>query len=174
MDVKYYDLDAGEGLRVWSQVRDAAAATVPAAPVVATAIHGGWRDATVRVRVGQGTFRAEVIHAYGRACAVTREHSLPVLEAAHIRPYAEEGVHDVTNGLALRSDLHRLFDAGYVTVDEAHRFVVSPRLREEFQNGRAYYELHGRVIELPADVSARPAPERLAWHREHVFERRSA
>jgi putative restriction endonuclease len=67
-------------------------------------------------RIGQGVFRIAVTDAYGRACAVTGEHSLPALEAAHIRPYAAEGLHDVANGLLLRSDLHRLFDKGYVTV----------------------------------------------------------
>jgi putative restriction endonuclease len=70
----------------------------------------------VRPRLGQGTFRIATIQAYERACAVTGEHSLPALEAAHIRPFAEGGTHDVSNGLLLRADLHRLFDRGYVTV----------------------------------------------------------
>ena len=34
--------------------------------------------------------------------------TLPVLEAAHIKPYALEGPHDFNNGLLLRSDLHTL------------------------------------------------------------------
>jgi hypothetical protein len=42
-------------------------------------------------RLGQGAFRVAVTDAYGRSCAVTREHSLPVLEAAHIQPYALGG-----------------------------------------------------------------------------------
>jgi predicted restriction endonuclease len=71
-----------------------------------------------------------VTDAYGRSCAVTREHSLPVLEAAHIRPCAQAGAHDVRNGLLLRSDLHRLFDIGYVT--------VTPDLRLEVRNGRKH------------------------------------
>lgn len=69
--------------------------------------------------------------AYGGACVVTGEHSLPVLEAAHIRPYGAEGTHDVPNGLLLRADIHRLFDAGYVTVTPDHQFVVSRRLAQE-------------------------------------------
>ena len=50
--------------------------------------------------------------AYSSACAVTREHSLPALEAAHIRPFAEEGTHEVSKGLLLRSEIHRQFDKG--------------------------------------------------------------
>ena len=40
--------------------------------------------------------------------AITGEKTLPVLNAAHIKPYAEEGPHEVRNGLLLREDLHTL------------------------------------------------------------------
>ena len=120
-------------------------------------------------RLGQGAFRLAVTEAYGRACAVTREHSLPVLDAAHIRPYSSTADNDVRNGLALRADLHRLFDRGYVTVDADHRFVVGARLREEFDNGKTYYALHGRRLWVPEQVAQRPDPKALAWHREAVF-----
>jgi putative restriction endonuclease len=70
----------------------------------------------VAPRLGQGAFRVAVIEAYGRACAVTGEHSLPALDAAHIRSYDQEGPHEVRNGILLRADLHRLFDKGYLTV----------------------------------------------------------
>lgn len=122
-----------------------------------------------RPRLGQGIFRVQVLDAYGRACAVTGEHSLPVLEAAHIVPYAERGEHHVRNGLCLRSDLHRLFDRGYVTVDEQHRFVVGSRLKADFDNGRSYLSLSGHPIEVPADNAQRPDPALLEWHRSEVF-----
>ena len=62
----------------------------------------------------------------------------PVLEAAHIKPYGRGGEHRVDNGLLLRSDLHRLYDQGYVTVTADYVFKVGERLREEFRNGRSY------------------------------------
>jgi len=62
---------------------------------------------TVQLRLGQGTFRIAVTSAYG-ACAVSGEHSLPALEAAHVRPYADGGGHALPNGLLLRADIHRL------------------------------------------------------------------
>jgi putative restriction endonuclease len=50
----------------------------------------------------------------------------------------------ISNGLLLRSDLYRLFDRGYLTVDaDDMTIVVSPRIKEEYENGRAYYTLHG-------------------------------
>lgn len=123
----------------------------------------------VRPRLGQGTFRIAVTEAYGRACAVTTEHSLPVLEAAHIKPFAIDGPHTVTNGLLLRSDLHRLFDRGYVTITPEGRFEVSPRLKQDFQNGKTYYALHGREVTLPHRDDERPEPSLLAWHNENKF-----
>ena len=88
--------------------------------------------------------------AYNRACAVTQEHSLPALEAAHIRPFAKEGPHEVRNGLLLRADLHRLFEQGYLTVTPNYTLEVSDRLRHDYQNGRSYYPLRGTRISVPA------------------------
>ena len=83
---------------------------------------------------------------YNRRCAITHERTLPALEAAHIRPYGDGGAHEAQNGLLLRRDIHSLFDAGYVTVTPDLRFEVSRRIKEEFDNGRHYYELHGHRI----------------------------
>lgn len=92
-----------------------------------------------------------------------------MLEAAHIRPYSQEGPHDIRNGLLLRADIHQLFDKGYVTVTEDLRFVVSPRLKADFGNGKTYYPLHGDRLRLPAAAEHRPAAEFLRWHNERVF-----
>jgi hypothetical protein len=51
------------------------------------------------VLLGQGTFRVAVTDLYGRRCAVSGEKTLPILDAAHIRPYADGGPHSVNNGL---------------------------------------------------------------------------
>jgi len=120
-------------------------------------------------RLGQGTFRIAVTDAYERACAVTGEHSLPALDASHIRAYASSGPHDVRNGILLRADLHRLFDQGYVTVTTDYKLLVSPRLKSEHDNGRSYYPLHGGKVTVPSMPGERPALEFLQWHNEEVF-----
>ena len=121
-------------------------------------------------RLGQGAFRILVTDAYNRRCAMTQERTLPVLEAAHIRPYAVGGGHELPNGLCLRSDLHRLFDSGYITVDpKERRIVVSKRIREEFENGRDYYRLDGQAIAIPSDPLALPSTDSLQFHAENVF-----
>ena len=112
-----------------------------------------------------------MLDAYGRACAVSGEHSLPVLDAAHIRPYAQGGANEVRNGLLLRSDIHRLYDLGYVTVTPDHRFEVSDALREDFDNGHSYYGYRGRELVLPRAVAQQPDRELLAWHAETVYRR---
>ena len=164
-----YDLTVGEGLRIWTECQLRVAAAQPRAPTPWSNPSRYGAPATYLPRLGQGIFRVQVLDAYGRACAVTQEHSLPVLEAAHIRPYAQDGPHAVSNGLTLRTDLHRLFDRGYATVDQQHRFVVSTRLKDDYHNGRSYYGLQGRQLTLPADRSLWPDPNALAWHREKVF-----
>lgn len=168
---KRYDLSVGEGSRVWRECQERATGLVSDHPVVL--LHeerSRYGDAVlVRPRLGQGAFRVAVTDAYQRSCAVTQEHSLPVLEAAHIRPYAKDGVHEVANGLLLRSDIHRLFDLGYVTVTPECRLEVSRRLRDEFENGRTYYPLHGTEIRVPPTTSLRPAVDLLRWHNEAVF-----
>lgn len=120
-------------------------------------------------RLGQGSFQAAVIDAYGRRCAVTGEKVLPTLEAAHIQAYGEGGEHRVDNGLLLRRDVHALFDRGYLTITPDHEVVVSPRIRTEFDNGAEYIALHGAALRHPLHRSDAPNPEFLGWHNRNRF-----
>jgi putative restriction endonuclease len=120
-------------------------------------------------RLGQDSFRAVVLDAYHRRCAVTGIHIPPVLQAAHIRPVDHGGEHRLDNGLLLRSDVHTLFDRGYLGVDPSHRLIVSPRLRADFSNGDQFYDRAGQVIDLPARRADRPGREFLNWHLDTIF-----
>jgi putative restriction endonuclease len=120
-------------------------------------------------RLGQGSFRVLITDTYERRCAATGERALPTLEAAHIRPVAAGGLHRIDNGLLLRSDVHRLFDRGYVTVTPDYRVRVSHRLRDDFDNGEPYYPLDRQQIWLPRDSEARPRREFLEWHSDTLF-----
>jgi len=123
----------------------------------------------IEPHLGQALFRIKVIENYTRRCAVTLERTLPVLETAHIKPYSQGGSHWESNGLLLRSDIHKLFDNGYVTVTPELDFLVSDRIRQEFENGRHYYDLHGSKILVPKNLDQHPDPEALAWHNENCF-----
>jgi len=112
-----------------------------------------------------------VLDGFGRRCAVTGEKTLPILDAAHIKPWAAGGENRPGNGLLLRTDIHRLFDLGYVTVSHDLRFEVSPRLREDYENGKVYYDLHGRSLRPPEDEAHLPSAEALEWHHENRWAR---
>jgi putative restriction endonuclease len=124
----------GEYARVWQACLDRALSHALDVPIA----ERRGAPLLVQPRLGQGAFRVVVTEAYGRSCAVTGEHSLPALDAAHIRPFASNGPNEVRNGILLRADLHRLFDRGYITVDCDLRLRVGERLREDFANGRSY------------------------------------
>lgn len=127
-------------------------------------------EGTVKLRLGQGAFRVSVADAYERRCAVSGEKTLPVLEAAHIRPYSSDGPHEVPNGILLRSDIHTLFDDGYITIAPDHHIEVSRRLREDFGNGKIYYLYHGqKLAQLPALLADLPSKNYLEWHNEQVY-----
>lgn len=171
---KTYDTGEPEGWALWGALQDRIARAI--VPQQGSALYS-LREAPrfgipviTRPRLGQGGFRVLVTEAYERRCSMTGEKTLPALEAAHIRPYSDGGEHDLRNGLLLRSDLHRLFDQGYISVDPSdRRILVSQRIREEFENGKDYYRLNGEPLRIPVLDEAVPAAEYLSYHAEHIF-----
>ncbi|MGC0773493.1 MAG: HNH endonuclease [Candidatus Acidiferrum sp.] len=167
---KTYDNgDRASGQALWAAVTDRLriGRGTDVGPATTAAVEGAryGEPVLVQPRLGQGTFRVIVTEAYERRCAITGERTLPVLDAAHIKPYGLGGPHDPENGLLLRSDLHTLFDQRYMTIDAGElKVIVSPRIREEFENGRDYYQLHGRAIRLPRETSSLPSREYLTFH----------
>jgi putative restriction endonuclease len=168
---KTYDTETAEGRALWGSIQRA---VTEYGRVEESSLSDEYSDENIfgteyltRGRLGQGAFRVLVTDAYERRCAVTGEKTLPVLEAAHIKPYALNGPHRVSNGILLRSDVHKLFDLGYVTVTPDLRLRVSPRLKAEWHNGREYYAHHGEPLRFhPANPAFLPSPEFLRWHNE--------
>jgi putative restriction endonuclease len=165
---KTYSIDEPEGRQLWETAQDLAQGGAQLGLAEAAARYGEPR--LVPPRLGQGAFRVLITDLYRRRCAITGERTLPALDAAHIRPYGpEQGEHSPRNGLLLRRDIHSLFDAGYVTVTPSYHFEVSRRIKEEFENGRAYYAMHGTSIALPDAQELRPDPSALVWHNENCY-----
>lgn len=118
-------------------------------------------------RMGQGRFRRAVDEAYEFRCAVTGSKTYPSLEAAHIRDYADaRGTHAVSNALLLRSDVHALYDRGYLGIDPDLRLRVSPQLRAHGWNGVEFYEKEasGFMVRAPEVRHLRPDRAALEWH----------
>lgn len=164
-----FDTEGAEGMTLWNTVTDRLREREALTPEVTEPQRYG-ADYLAHARLGQGAFRVLVTDAYQRRCAITGERTLPVLEAAHILPFAKSGPNLVSNGLLLRSDLHTLFDQGYLTIAEDRRVEVSKRIKEEFENGREYYKHHGqRLLVVPERQEDQPASDFLRWHRETLF-----
>ncbi len=164
---KTYNTSDSEGLALWQEIQNCLTRQGARHLAEAGARYG--EPHLVAPRLGQGGFRVLVTDVYDRRCAVTQERTLPALDAAHIRPYHAGGHHEASNGLLLRRDIHSLFDAGYVTVTPSLHFEVSRSIREEFENGRDYYALHGTRIKVPDRSDQRPNDKALAWHNDNVF-----
>lgn len=168
---KTYDSASEEGRELLAAIQGVLQPTVAEQPSsVAEGEPRYGSEYATRSRLGQGAFRVLVTESYQKRCAVTGEKTLPVLEAAHIKPYSEDGPHRVCNGILLRSDLHKLFDLGYVTVTPELKLEVSSRLREEWHNGREYYAYHGKDLAYrPLAAEELPARGYLEWHNENRF-----
>ena len=69
---------------------------------------------TVLARPQQAKFRRDVLDAYKLTCLLTGEQMPEALEAAHIIPKKNSGADTANNGLCLRADIHRLYDAGHI------------------------------------------------------------
>jgi putative restriction endonuclease len=162
-----YGMASGTGAYLWAAVQSRLA--TGSHPQVRELPPTRGEPVLVRPRLGQGSFRVVVTDVYERRCAITGEKVLPVLEAAHIKPISEGGQHETANGLLLRSDLHRLFDRGYVTVTPDHRCRVSRKLKADFHNGEEYMQLAGSELWLPRAAEDRPNREFLEWHADTVF-----
>lgn len=172
---KNIDLTLGEGSRIWSDCQ-----------IFGRSEERGVRTGVVREnnqarygapllhtpRLGQGTFRVSVRIAYEDSCAISGVRIPQVLEAAHIRPYSKEGPHTVSNGLLLRSDFHKLFDLGYITITRDFRIKLSSMLLETPSLNTDYSMLCGKKIRLPLENVNFPDVQFLDWHGENVFRSR--
>jgi len=171
---KTADTETTEGAWLWSEVQlrlqDKANQDIVAEPATEC---GGPRFGELfltQARLGQGSFKTLVGEAYQRRCAITGGSTFPVLEAAHIKSYAEGGPHRISNGMLMRSDFHKLFDAGFVSVTPELRVRVSDQIKDKWFNGKAYYKLHDQPLAvMPKLDSQRPDPEFLRWHLNEHF-----
>jgi len=73
------------------------------------------------------------------------------------------------NSILLRSDKHKLFDKGYLTITPKLHTEVSRRIKEEFDNGGYYFMFHGKKINRPLQPVDQPSIEFLNWYNNKIF-----
>lgn len=122
--------------------------------------------AETKRRLHQPVFRAHVLRAYGRRCAVCALGHVALLDAAHIVPDADEmGVPAVLNGMAMCKLHHSAYDANILGVSPDLTVEIAPRVLDEVDGPTLRYGLQGRhgerLMVLPADHAEWPDPQRL-------------
>lgn len=167
---KKYDLGSPEG----SHIEEALAQLLVASGLPAGVVGPVFGDPRLSpTRVGQRAFKLLLLDAYQRRCGITGARITPTLDAAHIRPVggSEGGQNTLSNGLLLRSDVHRMFDRGYLGLDPARRTIhVSPRLRADYGNGEEFYKRVGEpLMTMPDRRADRPDRDALEWHMDVKF-----
>lgn len=101
-----------------------------------------WEVIQRLARPNQQEFRRGLLREFGW-CVISGETDALVLDAAHIEPFGDEGTDRPENGLLLRADLHRLFDAGRLTITPSEQGMVL--VGEGLAKGD-YGALHGAPI----------------------------
>ncbi len=95
-------------------------------------------------RPKQADFRRKLLDAYECRCAMTGCTVTEALEAAHVEPFRNGGIDLLSNGILLRSDLHRLFDAGLIAIDPSNLNVhAAPEILPDYE------AINGRSISIP-------------------------
>lgn len=114
---------------------------------------------SVLARRGQARFRASVFGHSKTRCLISDETIPQVLEAAHVIPVGEGGSDDVSNGLCLRVDLHRLFDAGGIRIRSTGVIELSDTVSKS-----VVYSHLPKAIAIPAYVDQ----EKLNWRYDYL------
>lgn len=135
-----------------------------------------YAERLTKLRLHQPVFRARVLAAYERTCAVCRLKHVDLLDAAHILSDSDGGQPVVPNGLALCKIHHAAYDRNILGIRPGYTVEIradvllevdGPMLRHGLQ------ELNGIPLQLPTRSSHYPDRDLLAV-RYQVFSSASA
>jgi putative restriction endonuclease len=115
-------------------------------------------------------FRKAIMQVYEYQCAITGlsvqdKRKRPLLEAAHIGPFAETYNDSVRNGIALSPTFHRAFDKGLIGISDDYRVVLHPDLHDESRDF-SLSQYMGKEIFLPKNSEFHPSTTSLHSHRQ--------
>ncbi len=119
----------------------------------------------------QDQFKNFLREMYGFKCALRgisliEGTSAIGLEAAHIQPHQNEGPLLPTNGILLSADLHRVFEAGGITLTLDGKIEVNDKISESSEVRR----FNGLIIKpLSKFEMFSPYQTYITYHRENIF-----
>ncbi|PPT08325.1 hypothetical protein CKA32_004806 [Geitlerinema sp. FC II] len=125
-------------------------------------------------RVRKAFFRKSVIHVYDYSCALCRlktTESLTqhIVEAAHIKPYAQFYDNHIFNGISFCKNHHWAFDRGLFYITDNYKIFVKDDFEENSPNARPLKDFQGERLMLPQNENYYPSLAALAWHRQNIF-----
>lgn len=109
------------------------------------------RERVSRIQREQQIFRSALI-ALDQKCVLSGEATVEALEAAHIIPASKGGAEVIENGIVLRADIHRLFDAGLFSIDYDGSVIVASELKESYAESLSKMRIPEKTLKriLPA------------------------
>jgi hypothetical protein len=129
------------------------------------------------------SFRQAIIEVYNCSCAIcglklpSPDNLQWEVEAAHIVPHKYNGKDDVWNGLALCHLHHWAFDAGWFSLQDDFRIIVSNKITSLPEHYGKFHSLSfmnkltdkSLAITLPVSINNHPHISAIKWHRENIL-----
>ena len=131
-------------------------------------------EAEEELLVRSALFKREIPRIYNYQCAISgmrvttpanTQISAQMVDACHIRPFADFRDDTIGNGLSLSPNLHRAFDRGLITINDDFVVRVSPAIVET-DSPYSLRQFEGKQITLPEDPKHYPLIQNLIWHRK--------
>lgn len=125
----------------------------------------------------QSFFRIALLEAYDYRCAFCDFSYTFALEASHIQPWAASSKKqrlDITNGILLCPNHHKLFDCGFLGIDEQFLIMYCDLNMSKYGNYShadiaLTVKLHNFKMNLPEDIAHWPSQIFLKWHRDKIY-----
>jgi putative restriction endonuclease len=126
--------------------------------------------------IRSAAFRRVVLENYDYRCSATGERVLlpdgtAMVEAAHLRPFAESADDDPRNGVALTPDMHWAMDRRLIAPGPDHRWHVHPGLDERIPDYRRLVMLQHKPLLLPREARMYPRRDVLEWRLRQLARR---
>lgn len=134
-------------------------------PLILSSAQQRYKTQKMKVRLEQGEFRSQVLRAYSRRCSLCRLGHKHLLDAAHIKPYREDGPSEISNGLTLCKLHHAAYDNDFLGISPDHKIIIRRDILREKDGPTLQHslkELHEGSIRLPRSQAHQPSRDFLA------------
>jgi HNH endonuclease len=117
----------------------------------------GYATRMIKERKGQENFKKRLMTVYNNRCAISGCAVEASLDAAHLVSHSGKGSYELSNGLLLRADLHKLLDRRLLKIDPLKQIVaISPEIKD-----KEYRSFDGKGLYRPRNEKDWPSSKAL-------------